>query len=106
MDRGVDCQSLLHAGCNRVQPQNHGMENIDSVGNLAPTGGDSMDSVCHIYGVEAVDIRQASLTQRRSQVRVLFRPLKTPRDGGLIVVYFPPFGGYRLFVQIKAQFWN
>ena len=29
--------------CNRVQPQNHDMENTDTVDNLTPTGGGSKD---------------------------------------------------------------
>ena len=80
---------LLHVVCNRVQPQQYDMESTDMIDMLdknTPTCW-TVDSLCpRIYGLESMESPNLCLTQRRSQVRVLFRPLWNPHPWGFFVL--------------------
>ncbi|HSF80143.1 MAG TPA: hypothetical protein VLA49_02855, partial [Anaerolineales bacterium] len=53
------------------------MEIVDFIAILTAIYGGVMDIIPHIYGVDSMDSHSTELTQKRSQVRVLFRPQKS-----------------------------
>jgi len=57
---------------------------MDFIDFSTPRYGGFVNFDHHIYGADLIDNLAITLTQRRSQVRVLFRPLFYPQGWGYL----------------------